>query len=249
LQITLTTVKSQLNRTIRLRDIGYKMLNISMGNLIDEKIVLTDNLDSLILENIDLNLLSKTFSVSNHIDYKIAENTKEGNRLLVLLEKSKALPTLKAFVNYGYAGNADSFDFFRSDQTWYNSSLLGVSLQIPIFSSFNRRSRTRQAKFDLENADIKLIEIKEQLSLQAAAAKSDYKFSIEQFQSAKQNLGLAQRIEKKQQIKFFEGVSTSFDLSQAQNQLYTQQQNYIQSMLDVIAKKAALENALNIPLK
>ncbi len=249
LKITLTTVKSQLNKTIRLRDIGYKMLNITMGNLIDEKIALKDNLDSLILENIDLSLLAKTFNVANHIDYKIAENNKEGNRLLVLLEKSKALPSLRAFVNYGYAGNANSFDFFRRDQTWYNSSLLGVSLDIPIFSSFNRRAKTRQAKFELDNAEIQLLEIREQLNLKAAAAKSDYKFSIEQYQSAKQNLELAQRIEKKQQIKFFEGVSTSFELSQAQNQLYTQQQNYIQSMLDVIAKKTALENALNIPLK
>ena len=50
-------------------------------------------------------------------------------------------------------------------------------------------------------------------------------------------------------MKFFEGISSSFDLLQAQNQLYTQQQNYVQSMLEVIAKKAALETALNIPIK
>ena len=94
-----------------------------------------------------------------------------------------------------------------------------------------------------------LLETKEKLNLQTASSKSDYKFSIEQYQAAKQNLELAQRIERKQRVKFFEGVSTSFELSQAQNQLYTQQQNYVQSMLDVIAKKAALENALNIPIK
>jgi outer membrane protein len=249
LQITLTTVKNQLNKTIRLREIGCKMLNISMGNLIDEEIVLTDNLESLIIENIDLSLMSKTFNVANHIDYKIAENNKEGNRLLVLLERSKALPSLSAFVNYGYAGNSNSFDFFNSNQTWYNSSLLGLSLKIPIFSSFERRSRTRQAQFEHNNADIMLLETKEKLNLQTASSKSDYKFSIEQYQAAKQNLELAERIERKQRVKFFEGVSTSFELSQAQNQLYTQQQNYVQSMLDVIAKKAALENALNIPIK
>ena len=50
-------------------------------------------------------------------------------------------------------------------------------------------------------------------------------------------------------FQFFEGISSSFDLLQAQNQLYTQQQNYVQSMLEVIAKKAALETALNIPIK
>ena len=249
LQITLTNVKSQLNKTKRLKMIGYKMLNLSMGNSIEEQIVLTDNLDSLILDNIDLDLIGKNFKVKNHIDFKIAENNREGNRLLLLLEKSKALPTLKAFANFGYAGNSNSFDFLNSSQEWYNSSLLGVSLEIPIFSSFKRRSKTHQAKIELENSDIQLIDIKEKLSLQAATAKSDYQFSIEQYQSAKENLSLAERIEKKQQVKFFEGVSSSFDLSQAQNQLYTQQQNYVQSMLDVIAKKAALENALNIPLK
>ena len=59
---------------------------------------------------------------------------------------------------------------------------------------------------------------------------------------------MAERIEKKQRIKFFEGISSSFDLLQAQNQLYSQQQSYIQSMLDVISTKAALENALNLPI-
>ena len=249
LQITLSTVKSQLNRTKRLKDIGYKMLNLSLGIEIQNKIILTDNLESLIDTHIDLNLLSKTFSLDNHVDFKIATNNREGQRLLLLLEKSKALPTLKAFVNFGYTGNSDSFDFFKSQQTWYNSSLMGVSLKIPLFSSFERRSKTQQAKIELENSDIKLEEIKQQLNLGVTSAKSDYQFSIEQYASAKQNLKLAERIEKKQQIKFFEGVSTSFDLSQAQNQLYTQQQNYIQSMLEVIAKKSALENALNIPLK
>ncbi|NVK51316.1 MAG: TolC family protein [Flavobacteriaceae bacterium] len=249
LQITLTTVKSQLNKTKRLKDIAYKMLNIAMGNSIDETIQLTDDLDTLILENLDLGLLTKNFSVANHIDYKIAENNKEGNRLLVLLEKSKALPSLSAFVNYGYMANSDTFTFFDSNQQWYNSSLFGVSLNIPIFSSFERRAKARQAKFEYENATFQLDEVKEQLNLKVVAAKSDYKFSVEQYQAAKQNLELAQRIEKKHRVKFFEGVSTSFQLAQAQNQLYTQQQNYVQSMLDVIAKKAALDNALNIPIK
>jgi outer membrane protein len=82
--------------------------------------------------------------------------------------------------------------------------------------------------------------------LQAQKAKSEYQLSIENYQTSKKNVGLAERIEKKQRIKFFEGISSSFDLLQAQNQLYAQQQKYIQSMLDVIATKATLENALNL---
>ena len=249
LQITLSNVKSQLSKTKRLRLIGYKMLNLSMGNPIDEELELTDDLEMLIQKNMTLSLLSESFNLDNHIDFKIAENDREGKRLLMQLERSKALPSLSAFVNFGYAGNANSFDFFQRSQRWFDSSMLGLTLNVPIFSSFQRRSKTQQAKIALENSDIQLVQIKEKLNLGVAKAKSDYQFSIEQYDASKQNLRLAERIEKKQQVKFFEGVSSSFELSQAQNQLYTQQQNYIQSMLDVIAKKAALENALNIPLK
>ena len=61
----------------------------------------------------------------------------------------------------------------------------------------------------------------------------------------KQNLGLAERIENKNQIKYFEGLASSFDLRQAQTQLYSTQQEYLQSMVEVINTKTTLETILN----
>ena len=232
-----------------MKAIAYQMLNLSLGNTINTTLILTDSLDGLVETNINLKLISSEFSFSDHIDFRISENNREGSRLMVKLEKSKALPSLGAYVNYGNQAFSDSFSFFNSNQQWFGSSLLGVSLNIPIFSSFSRKSKTAQAKIALENADIRLEETKQRLSLLAEKAKSEYQLSIENYSTAKRNVGLAERIEKKQRIKFFEGISSSFDLLQAQNQLYTQQQNYIQSMLDVIAQKATLENALNLPIK
>ena len=250
LEITLGNVKSQLNSVKRLKGIAYQMLNITLGNSIDTQLTLTDSLDSLTENNIDFGLMNESFDLSNHIDYRIAENDRESKRLLMQLERSKALPTLNAFINYGtqiFSNSTTPLDF--EGERGFNYSLLGVSLKVPIFSSLGRSSRTQRARIDLDIADIRLKETEERLSLQAKRAKSDYQLSIEDYQTAKKNLNLAERIEKKQRIKFSEGISTSFDLTQAQNQLYTQQQTFVQSMLDVIAKKAALENALNIPLK
>ncbi|WNW00886.1 TolC family protein [Tenacibaculum sp. HL-MS23] len=249
LQITLGTIENNYNNARRMKSIAYKMLNVALGNSIERKIVLTDNLDNLVLANTDLSLLTKSFNVKSHIDFKMAENDKESKALLMKLEQSKALPTLSAFVNYGANANANDFDFLKESQEWFDYSLLGVSLNVPIFSSFGRRSKTAMARIELENAEIKSENVRQNLMLQSETAKSDYQLSIESFQTAKKNLSLAERIEKKQQIKFFEGLSSSFDLLQAQNQLYTQQNNYVQSMLNVIARKAQLENALNIPIK
>jgi len=249
LEITLGNVKSQLNSVLRLKGISYQMLNITLGNDIKTVLKLTDSLDSLTESNISFELVSQDFNLNNHIDYKIAQNDRESKRLLMLYEQSQALPKLSAFVNYNFIANSETFSFFQNQQQWIGTSAFGVSLNIPLFSSLRRSAKTQRAKIDLDIADIRLKETQEKLDLQVATAKSDYQLSIEHYQTAKKNLRLAERIEKKQQIKFFEGLSSSFDLSQAQNQLYSQQQTYIQSMLDVVAKKAALENALNIPLK
>jgi outer membrane protein len=249
LEITLGNLKNQLSSVVRMKEIAYQMLNLSLGNSITTGLILTDTLDSLVMSNLELGLISENFNVSNHIDFRISENDRETKRLMMRLEQSKALPSLSAFVNYGSQGFSDSFSFFNGNQQWFDSSLLGVSLNVPIFSSFSRKSKTAQAKIALENADLRLEETKQRLNLLAEKAKSDYQLSIENYNTAQKNLGLSERIEKKQRIKFFEGISSSFDLLIAQNQLYTQQQNYIQSMLDVISKKAALENALNLPIK
>ena len=249
LEITFGTLKNQLNNLERMKGIAYQMLNLALGNPVNTSLVLTDTLDALAATNIDLALVSETFNFSQHIDFKIAENDRESKRLLMQLEKSKALPSLSAFVNYGNQAFSDSFSFFNRDQQWFDSSLLGVSLKVPIFSSFSRKARTTQARIALETADVRLEEVKQRLSLVAQKAKNEYQLSVENYTTAKRNVRLSERIEKKQRIKFFEGISSSFDLLQAQNQLYTQQQNYVQSMLDVIAKKVALENALNVSNK
>ena len=249
LEITFGTLKNQLNNLERMKGIAYQMLNLALGNPVNTSLVLTDSLDTLTESNIDLGLISETFNFSKHIDFKIAENDRETKRLQMQLERSKALPSLSAFVNYGNQAFSDSFSFFKGSQQWFDSSLLGVSLKVPIFSSFSRKARTAQARIALETADVRLEEVKQRLSLMAQKAKNEYQLSVENYTTAKRNVRLSERIEKKQRIKFFEGISSSFDLLQAQNQLYTQQQNYVQSMLDVIAKKVALENALNVSNK
>jgi outer membrane protein TolC len=249
LEITFGTLKNQLNNMQRMKGVANQMLNLSLGNDVNTKLILTDSLDALAETNINLGLISETFNFSDHIDYKIAENDRETKRLMMQLERSKALPSLSAFVNYGSQAFSDSFTFFKGNQQWFDSSLLGVSLKVPIFSSFSRKAKTAQAKIALETADVRLEETKQRLHLMAKKAKNEYQLSVENYTTAKRNVRLSERIEKKQRIKFFEGISSSFDLLQAQNQLYTQQQNYVQSMLSVIAKKATLENALNVSNK
>ncbi|WP_458627911.1 TolC family protein [Winogradskyella sp. PC D3.3] len=248
LQITLSGVKSSLNNTNRLKTLAYQMLNITLGRDVYSTLTLTDNLESLTIENISLLLLEAEANPESTIDYLISKNNKQSKALLLKLEKSKALPTLNAFINGGYSGYNEDFAFAKKSQDWFGSSLFGVSLDIPIFSSGMRSAATQRAKINLEKAETDLTETEQRIKLEIASAKSDYQFAIEDYDNKKQNLALAERIEAKNQTKFFEGIGSSFELRQAQTQLYAAQQELLQAMLDVINSKAALETALNTPI-
>ena len=246
LEITFATINNQLNRAKRSEGIVYKMLNFAMGIDVDQKLALKDDLKSLGEKSNQLELLSTPFNINNHIDYRIASNGIESNMKLMKLERSKYYPSLFASLNYTQSANNDQFRFFENSQKWFESSVLGFTLNVPIFSSFNRKSKVQQARINIEKSKIQLTETSQRLKLNLETARSDYQFSIEQYATTESNLKLAERIERKEQIKFLEGISSSFQLTEAQQQLYSIQQQYLQSILEVINTKVKLESALNI---
>jgi outer membrane protein TolC len=221
------------------------MFNITIGIPIESEVELTQNLDNLAMRSTDLTMISTPFELENHIDYKILDNQVESDELMVKYEKTKGMPSLNAFVNYSTFANNDNFVFFENTGNWFDSSLFGVSLKVPIFSSLGRSSRTQQAKIKLMQSEIERTEVSEKLKLQVSTAKNKYQFALDQFQTSKDNLYLAGSIAEKEQIKFFEGLSTSIDLTNTQNQLFASQQEYIQSIMEIIQSKVELENALN----
>ncbi len=245
LKITRLSLENNLNRSLRMLDISYQLLNMAMGVPVERDLNLTDDLNTLALQFYDLQLLEENIPVEENIDVRIAQNSAEAARIFVRLEKAKALPQLTGFVNYGATGFSDSFTFFNDEQEYFNQSILGIALNIPIFSSGMRNARTKQVRLEYEQALLDLQETTNRVSLEIDAAKADYRFSLKNFEAQQESLALAKRIENKNQVKFFEGLASSFELSEAQRQLYTAQQNLLEAMLEVINAKVELENVLS----
>jgi outer membrane protein TolC len=182
--------------------------------------------------------------MEKNIDYQMALNNSKSQRTLLTLEKSKALPTVRAFIKGGYDGNNDSFKFFNSDQNWYGYSIAGVSMSIPIFSSLKRSAKTQQAEIEFEKSKVDLSESEKKIIIELDNANSEYQFAVNSYNNAAENVKLAEKIERKNQIKFLEGLISGLELRQAQIQLYSIQNQLIQSMLEVINKKTNLEGIL-----
>lgn len=244
LKITQFSIENNLNYTKRLREISLNMLKLNLGIPVESELTLTDELEQLNQSNLSFAIATPEFEVEKNIDYEISQNLVDQRRLEVKLEKSKALPSLSANLNFGYNAFNNQFQFLNANQRWLNFSNVGVSLNVPIFSSFGRAAKTQQTKIAFDQASTQQTETEQQLLLQYQRAKSDYEFRVEQYANAKEKLRLAERIERKQSVKFTEGISTSFDFTDAQQQLYKAQQDYLQSMVDVINTKAALEKLI-----
>lgn len=241
LQITLANTNNNLNNIKRLYDLSKKMLNITLGLDLDTQVTLKDNLEALTLSIVIDNIKNQdTFNFDANIDFRIAENSLRSQELMVKYEKSQSLPRLSAFLNGGYNAYDDKFTFLDTNRKWFGMALFGVSLEIPIFSSGMRASKVQRSKIELEKSKNDFDQTKQQLLLQHQKAQSDLQFAIEEHQTHKENLDLAKRIESKNQIKYREGLATSFDLQQAQIQLYTAQRQFLQSMVDVLNKREEL---------
>jgi outer membrane protein TolC len=249
LEITLIQLQNELRNAKRNYQITKETFNFVMGIPIDAEVELTEDLTNL--AQVDLmaeDLLDEDLNLKSNIDFKIADNLVQQRELEWKLERSKALPSLSAFANYGYLSFNEDFNFLSSNADWFDFSTVGVSLDIPIFSSLKRSARSQRAEIALEQAEIQLEQSSQQLKLETNRAKSGFKYASETYLTSQRNLDLAERIEYKNQVKYTEGIATSFELRQAQQQLYSAQNEYLQAMLNIITTKATLETVLNKPI-
>jgi outer membrane protein TolC len=244
LKITYVSIKNSLDYSYKLNKTSLNLLKLIIGYDIDKELILSNSLQDLTLKSILEKKSIENFEIDKNIDYLLALNNTKSQKTLLTLEKSKALPTLRAFIKGGYDGNNDSFRFFKSDQKWYGYSIAGVSMSVPIFSSLRKSAKTQQARIEFEKSKIDLSESKKRIIIELDNAESEYQYAVSSYNSNVENVKLAEKIERKNQIKFIEGLISGLDLRQAQIQLYSIQNQLIQSMLEVINKKTNLEGIL-----
>ena len=245
MKLSLSQVNSQLKYAQNLKKITEEMVKFVIGYPTEKPLLLESNLEDIFNEEFYFKSTPEINNISNNIDIKIADNNVKSEALQFKYEKSKSLPKLSGFINQTYTGNSNDFTFADRDQKWYGSSLVGLNLKIPLFSSFGRSAISQKAKISLDQSITELTETQERIRIEVKKAYNDYDLAIDNYFTEKENLRLAERIEKKNQKKFFEGIVQSFELRLAQMQLYTAQNNFVAAIRSVIYKKTQLESLLN----
>ncbi len=244
LRLTFKTLQSNERNAYRLAKISKQMLNVMMGRETTDPLTLVDTLERLVGIEMVADI-PVDFDLTKNVDYRMIENLTEQRSLELKLAKSKALPTLSSSFSLGTNAFSDSFDFLDADKKYFNTAILGVNLQIPLFSSLLRSATTQRAKIaDLKAQNTKT-ETERLLALRFETLTSALTLAREQVVTTKDNLDLAQRIADKNEIKFKEGMASSFELREAQLQLFAAQQEYLTALVSVVTSHTDLANFLN----
>jgi outer membrane protein len=231
IQTLITSIESQ-------KQISIKLLKYQLGLGFGENIELTDSLPGIIEQGKTQYLTSTVFDVNNSTDYQLVNYQEKISALMLKREKSKYLPTIAAFYRHEEQTNMPAFNFAVKD-------VVGASLNIPIFTSGVRNARVSEARFDLVKADLAKENAGQGLIMEFETAKSNYQTAYSNFVTNRESMDLSKKVYDKTVIKYKEGVSSSFELTQNQNQFLTAESNYYNSVLSLLNAKAKLDRILS----
>lgn len=234
LKISASTAEGQVK-------FAKKLLNLQLGIDVDSSITLADNLDQF-LNGVTLDIKEKDFNANNHIDYLLTQNNVRLMQLNLRKEKYAFMPTVSAFFNHQQQNMNNDFDAFSGGR-WFPSTVIGASLKLPIIAGGTRLAKMSQAKIEWDKSKIDAEMVEQNLMYQSQLAKSNYETAYETFSHQKDNLALAEKIYNKTIKKYQEGMVSSMELTQAQNQYLSTEGKYIQSLLDVLRSQSELQKS------
>ena len=240
LELTINNLMNAINQVRSNLDIGYRLFKIILGLDINARVKLIDSLEAnTSLPLAVAPLMGQSFNIEKNIDYRLINTATALSKLEYQNALAAYLPIISGFWNHTEKAKKPSFDFSMKD-------LLGINLSFPIFSSGQRMASVSQKKLAIEKMDNTRKLIYNNLMLQADQTQTDLKLKYEKFEIQKKSLSLSDQIYQRTLEKYKNGVSSSMDLTNTQNQYLTSLTSYYQSIYDLATAKSKLEKIFNI---
>jgi outer membrane protein len=233
----LTTEKENVLRSLEL---GITMLKFQIGMPIEDNLTLNGSIEDV---KLDKNMIaSDSTAYKSRVEYSLSETQLKLNKLDLKRYKAQFLPSLSAFGNGSYQFQNNNFkDLY--DQS-FPTVIVGLQLNVPIFSGLQKIQRVRQAEYAVLKANNDLFKVKNSLNFDIKNSMTTYNNSINSLDNQQRNLDLANEVLRVTKIKYEQGVGSSIEVTQAQTSLKEAENNYINSLYDALISKVDTERAI-----
>ena len=231
LQLTRQSLEQQLSTAKLQADLTQKLLLFQCGLEVDGEVTLTDDLVTLTSQEVPEALIAS-------LNLEAVPSLEEQRRYVALAEldvmnrRAEGLPQIAAF----YSNSAQTFrdpeyPVLEDQSTWYPSQIVGLSVNMPIWTSFGGRQRVEKAKLAVLTAESGLAQMEAAARLEFDNARATFLDAEAAMANAAEQRDLANRILTRIELGHQEGVRSSFELNTAQNQLLEAEGNLIGAQL------------------
>ena len=229
ISITLENLYTQLNNVEAGLQQQHNMIKYMLNIPLKSTIVLTDNPTMELLQN----LPEPTANFSEHIDIRLLEAQRETNIISKKMTNSGYVPTLSFTGQYAVQGMRKEFaNYFNNnpENQWFGTSYIGVGLSIPIFDGLEKRSKSQQAKMEIQKTDALLLDTRERFTANYQNAVTNYFNNKTNVERQQQNIELAEKVYNETALKYREGLATMSNLLQDEISLNSAQANYLTAL-------------------
>lgn len=241
-QVQVNNLATDSLRTANLITLSEQLLKYNMTLPIDAQIVLTDTAVNDVLTS-SANMLVGATDYNNRIDYSLLQTQLRLNEFDVKRYRYKALPTLAAFGTAAYTYANNDFREITKADNYIFYSLVGLRLDVPIFTGFTRKAQLEQAYLNVEKTRNNLQQLRLSIDLQSESARTTLRNAMLALQSNERNIELANTVLDLARKKYKAGVGSNLEVTQAQTELLQAQNRLFAAQLDVINATTDLQRA------
>ncbi|WP_176736592.1 TolC family protein [Oligoflexus tunisiensis] len=162
------------------------------------------------------------------------------------LAKSQHWPNISAVSNYGWAAYPESG--LPESKEWFRNWTAGVQLTVPIFSGLRIQGEQRSAAADLEEAQARARQIREQAALDARSAADQLASAKAQWEASAGTVSQAERAYQIAEIRYRDGISTQLELADSRLQLQQAQANRARAARDLQVARVRFTLLPHLPL-
>lgn len=234
LLIQVSTLQNAVNASERQLELATNMLRLQLGIDIDTQVILSDRLEEIVANTNVEAALMQGFKIEDNIDYRMMDQQVDIGKKMVDMRKSAALPNIAGFYSYTYKLMKPEFDMSPAH-------MLGLQMNIPIFSSGLRTAQTKQAYIDLKTTQNNRSLVKDQLLMQEKQLRFNLTSALETFNNQKSNIEVSRRVYNILKLKYEQGLISGLDLITADNNYLKAETDYISATLQLLQSRLQLE--------
>ena len=234
----LQTEKLKANNSVTIGFMGLKML---MGMPVKDSLILTDVINE---NNLSTDVLYEDdFEYDVRKDFQYLTTIKKLSEFNIKRYQLSFLPTIT--MNGAYTKNAQrtKFDFFDKKGSWFETALIGLNVNFPLFDGGARLAKINKAKLELQQVDNQMSALKNNIDNELSQAKLNYMSSVATVNFQKKNMQLAENVYSQTKKKFEAGAGSNTEISAAQADLVAAQNNFMNALYTALIAKVDLLKA------